>query len=138
MFQDGAVGIHTRNLKYGKLVTGSLITVQSALIRRMRSHFLTMSWGVEVILGMNGYIWVGKPRKAISELDLDAIYSSRLEEVSLALREAIVRTCSAILFLDRAFEAIDEESITKMYKRIESIPISELGSYAEDKQMQLE
>lgn len=97
-----------------------------------------MSWGVEVILGMNGYIWVGKPRKAISELDLDAIYSSRLEEVTLTLREAIVRTCSAILFLDRVFEAIDEESITKMYKRIETIPIGELGTYAEDEQMQLE
>jgi exosome complex component RRP4 len=129
LFQDGAIGIHTRNLKYGKLTTGNLITVQSALIRRMRSHFLTLPWGVEVILGMNGFVWIGKPRKAISDLDLDAIYSSTPEEVSLAEREAIIRTTSAILLLDRQFGAIDEESITGMWKRIEGIPLRELSLF---------
>ncbi len=131
LFQDGAIGIHTRNLKYGKLTTGNLITVQSALIRRMRSHFLSFAWGVEVILGMNGYVWIGKPRKAISDLDLDAIYSSTPEPVSLAEREAIIRTTSVVLFLDRQFKAIDEESITTMYKRIEGIPVRELSSFKE-------
>ena len=97
----------------------------------MRSHFLNLPWGVEVILGMNGYVWVGKPRKPLSDLDLDAIYCSTPEPVSLTEREAIIRTSSAILFLDRQFRAIDEESITAMWKRIEGIPLRELSSYQE-------
>lgn len=134
LFQDGAIGIHTRNLKYGKLVTGNLITVQPALIRRMRSHFLTLPWGVEVILGMNGAVWVGKPRKALSDLDLDAIYSSTPEPVTPEEREAIIRTTSAILFLDRQFRAIDEESITAMWRKIENIPLRQLSSFQEMEQ----
>ena len=97
----------------------------------MRSHFLTFAWGVEVILGMNGYVWIGKPRKAISDLDLDAIYSSTPEQVTLQEREAIIRTTTAVLLLDRQFKAIDEESIMAQWKRIEGIPLRELSSYKE-------
>lgn len=95
----------------------------------MRSHFLTFSWGVEVILGMNGYIWVGKPRKAIAELDLDAIYSSELAETSREEREQIIRTCAAIRFLDKTFRNIDDNSITEMYQRIKDLPLKDLGSF---------
>lgn len=100
----------------------------------MRSHFLTLPWGVEVILGMNGAVWVGKPRKALSDLDLDAIYSSTPEPVTPEEREAIIRTTSAILFLDRQFRAIDEESITAMWRKIENIPLRQLSSFQEMEQ----
>lgn len=96
----------------------------------MRSHFITFPWGVEVILGMNGYIWVGKPRKAIAELDLDAIYSSELSDVSRQERELIARTSSAILFLDKLFQNIDEESISSMYYKIYQVPLKDLGSFS--------
>lgn len=129
LYQDGAIGIHTRNFKYGKLVTGQLVAVQSALIRRSRSHFLVFPWGVEVILGMNGYVWVGKPRKAIGELDLDAIYSSELDVVSRPEREAIARTSTAIVLLDQLFHSIDEDSITTMYAHIATVPLKELGAF---------
>lgn len=95
----------------------------------MRSHFITFSWGIEVILGMNGYIWVGKPRKPISELDLDAIYSSELTEISREEREQIIRTSFAIRCLDRIFRNIDDSSISDMYQRIKDIPLKNLGSF---------
>jgi len=95
----------------------------------MRSHFITFSWGVEVILGMNGYIWVGKPRKAIAELDLDAIYSSELAEISSEEREQIIRTCCSIRCLDKIFRNIDDHSITEMYQRIKNFPLKDLGSF---------
>lgn len=111
------------------MVTGELVSVQSTLIRRMRSHFITFSWGVEVILGMNGYIWVGKPRKAISELDLDAIYSSELTETTREEREQIIRTTFAIRCLDKLFRNIDDSTISEMYQKIKDIPLKELGSF---------
>ena len=35
------------------------MTVPSSLIKRSRSHFLTINENVQVIIGMNGVIWVG-------------------------------------------------------------------------------
>ena len=78
---------------------------------------------------MNGYIWVGKPRKAIAELDLDAIYSSKLDETSRTDREQIIRTCCVIRCLDTIFRNIDDSSISEMYQRIKDIPLKNLGSF---------
>lgn len=82
-----------------------------------------------MILGMNGYIWVGKPRKAISELDLDAIYSSELTETTREEREQIIRTTFAIRCLDKLFRNIDDSTISEMYQKIKDIPLKELGSF---------
>lgn len=96
-------------------MTGQLIAVQPSLIKRSRSHFLYFEWSVEVILGVNGYIWVGKPRKAPDQQDLDAIYSSKLEPVSETERVAIARTRNCILALNSALVLIDEESIRQAF-----------------------
>jgi exosome complex component RRP4 len=126
LYQDGAFGIHTRNLKYGKLVTGELVTVQSSLVKRSRSHFHLFNWGVEVILGLNGYIWVGKPRKTPDEQDLDAIYSSDLQPVTPQERDDIARTRNCITALDRCFKLIDEESITRVYGASKQFKVHEI------------
>lgn len=126
LYQDGAFGIHTRNLKYGKLVTGELVVVQPSLVRRSRSHFLLLSWGVEVILGLNGYVWVGKPRKTPDEQDLDAIFASTLEPVDNVERELICRTRNCILALDRGFLFIDEENIIKLFDATRSVPCKDI------------
>ena len=78
---------------------------------------------------MNGYVWVGKPRKAISELDLDAIYSSELTETTEKNIEKIIRTTFAIRCLDKLFRNIDDSTISEMYQRIKDIPLKELGSF---------
>jgi exosome complex RNA-binding protein Rrp4 len=43
-----------------KLRNGVLVTVSPIFIRRLKSHFITLACGVDVILGLNGFIWVMK------------------------------------------------------------------------------
>ena len=57
-FHDGAMSLHTRSLKYGKLEGGVLVVVAPSLMKRLRQHFHTFEFGVHAIFGMNGYVWV--------------------------------------------------------------------------------
>ena len=45
------------------------MTVPSALIKRGKSHFLSFAFGVDVIVGNNGYIFISTTPKQGSELD---------------------------------------------------------------------
>jgi exosome complex RNA-binding protein Rrp4 len=45
-----------------QLQNGLMVTVHSALVKRVKSHFYAFPFGVEVILGINGNIWITKPR----------------------------------------------------------------------------
>lgn len=98
-FQDGAMSLHTRSLKYGKVGTfgllaccqlnrvsqlrnGQLVQVPPALVRRLKSHFISLPCGVDLILGLNGYIWVSKHVQEINQegeegFDAEAVYSNR-------------------------------------------------------------
>jgi exosome complex component RRP4 len=55
---DGMVALHSRSLKYGKLENGQLVTVPSVLVKRLPQHYLSLPFGVDVILGKNGNIWI--------------------------------------------------------------------------------
>ena len=55
---DGMISLHTRSLKYGKLENGQLIIVPSSLVKRLPQHYISFPWGIDVILGRNGYIWI--------------------------------------------------------------------------------
>jgi exosome complex component RRP4 len=64
-FGDGAMSLHTRSLKYGKLRNGQLVVIPPHLIRRLKSHFHHLPppcgpRGVDVIIGLNGMIWVSQ------------------------------------------------------------------------------
>jgi exosome complex component RRP4 len=87
IFHDGALGLHTRSLKYGKLAHGSMVAVSSKLIKRCKNHFHELPCGVFLVLGTlrllgsavgsvkhqfligvlkiyagtNGYVWMGAP-----------------------------------------------------------------------------
>lgn len=56
-FHDGALSLHTRSLKYGKLGQGILVRVFSHLVRKRKTHFHNLPFGVSVILGCNGYFF---------------------------------------------------------------------------------
>ena len=58
LHRDGSVALHMRSLKYGKLENGQFVAVPPALIRRLKQHFVTLSCGIEAILGNNGHIWL--------------------------------------------------------------------------------
>jgi exosome complex component RRP4 len=56
---DGAVALHTRSLRYGKLENGRLVCVPQSRVRRLKQHFVTLDEiGVDILLGTNGWIWV--------------------------------------------------------------------------------
>lgn len=115
---DASLGLHTRNLKYGKLTTGCFLSVNPSLIKRSKSHFhILRSCGVEVILGLNGYVWIGNPRitDEDSHPDLSSIYSNHSEEISKEMRLKIVRVRKIISILDENFIFIVEENINNLY-----------------------
>ena len=135
LFADGALGIHTRNHKYGKLLTGELVTVQPSLIRRSKSHFLLTDWGVELIIGMNGYVWVGKPRAQtkLAVRDFDeaslSLYHNDVEECGMGEREAICRTRNVLVMLDKLNCVVEEASIRQAYlKTLKMAPFEILSA----------
>ncbi|KAJ3208989.1 exosome non-catalytic core subunit rrp4 [Entophlyctis luteolus] len=124
-FHDGGSSLHTRSLKYGKLRTGSFITVPSFLIKRAKSHFLlfTLPQGiiVNVVLGMNGFIYVSKGSgvqngEEILQQDPEALYSNKNDIVSDDERLAIARICNCILALAKENQMITESYILQIYE----------------------
>ncbi|KFK42695.1 hypothetical protein AALP_AA1G027700 [Arabis alpina] len=58
---DGSLQLHARSEKYGKLEKGQLLKVDPYLIKRTKPHFHHIeSLGIDLILGCNGFIWVGE------------------------------------------------------------------------------
>ena len=55
---DGMLSLHTRSLKYGKLENGQLIIVPACLLKRLPQHYVSLPWGIDIILGKNGFIWI--------------------------------------------------------------------------------
>lgn len=54
-----------RSAKYGKLKKGQLVCVPAKLVRRQPSHLVDIEGqGVQVVLGCNGWIWVGVTDKS--------------------------------------------------------------------------
>ncbi|KAI0316774.1 hypothetical protein OF83DRAFT_1059825 [Amylostereum chailletii] len=103
-FSDGAMSLHTRSLKYGKLRNGQLVVVPPILVRRLKSHFYTLPSGVDLILGLNGYIWVSKHVKDSEQegeegFDAAAVYSNKNDIIDNATRIAISRAANIIRVL---------------------------------------
>ena len=64
-----------------------MVAVPPILVRRLKSHFLALPCGVDLILGLNGYVWVSKHVKENEQegeegFDAEAVYSNR-NDVSL-------------------------------------------------------
>ncbi|KAK9161365.1 hypothetical protein Syun_007706 [Stephania yunnanensis] len=59
--QDGTLHLQARSRKYGKLEKGQLLTVSPYLVKRSKQHFHHLEeLGIDLILGSNGYIWIGE------------------------------------------------------------------------------
>ncbi|XP_008791547.1 exosome complex component RRP4 homolog isoform X2 [Phoenix dactylifera] len=58
---DGSLHLQARSQKYGKLERGQLLTVPAYLVKRRKQHFHRLEqYCVDLILGCNGFIWVGE------------------------------------------------------------------------------
>ncbi|XP_038982795.1 exosome complex component RRP4 homolog [Phoenix dactylifera] len=61
---DGSLHLQARSQKYGKLERGQLLTVPAYLVKRRKQHFHHLEqYGVDLILGCNGFVWVGEHLK---------------------------------------------------------------------------
>ncbi|KAF8975834.1 exosome non-catalytic core subunit rrp4 [Entomortierella lignicola] len=117
-FADGAYSLHTRSLKYGKLRNGSFITVSPALVQRCKSHFHSLSCGVDLILGLNGYIWISAhvPQN-LDEIDTEQVYSNKnKEDITPNDRESIARVANCIKALAQEFIFINDTIISFAYE----------------------
>ncbi|KAI9474497.1 Exosome complex component rrp4 [Coemansia sp. RSA 989] len=116
-FADGALSLHTRSIQYGKLRNGTFVSVFPQLVPRSRSHFHTLPCGVDVVLGVNGYIWVSKHVPAAKiEANAEHIYSNKNEEISETERESIARVANCIQLLNRLYVKITDTSIIFAYE----------------------
>ncbi|KAI9006115.1 hypothetical protein BC832DRAFT_531011 [Gaertneriomyces semiglobifer] len=127
-FQDGAANLHTRNIRYGKLRNGSLITVPPSLIKRTKSHFLTLPYGIDVILGLNGHIWVSKHVELPPELATqpDALYHNTNEPISNDERMNIARVCNAIRCLAAHNNFINDTMIVYAVEASEGVDVKDM------------
>lgn len=126
--QDGSASLHTRSIEYGKLRNGALVVVPSAQIKRSKSHFLTLSCGVDVVLGVNGYIWVSKHTEIAPEManQPEGLYSNENSVISDAERETIARVCNCIAVLGRQGCQVHETSIAYAFEASLDYPIKDL------------
>ncbi|KAK9077681.1 hypothetical protein SSX86_006018 [Deinandra increscens subsp. villosa] len=59
--RDGSLQLQARSQKYGKLERGQMLTISPYLVKRRKQHFHHLEqYGIDLILGCNGFIWVGE------------------------------------------------------------------------------
>ena len=135
---EGGINLHTRSERYGRRRGGLLVQTSTTLIKRCKQHFQTLDGvdGVEVVLGCNGWVWVGKRTddgKAVkgeekmdesdeAEAEAEAEEERRLAEaaardvdVGAEERERIVRAANSVHALSCTGVMIWNETIAAVY-----------------------
>ncbi|BFZ62274.1 Exosome complex component rrp4 [Saitoella coloradoensis] len=117
-FADGAASVHTRSLKYGKLRNGILVNIPPSLITRSKTHHYSLPENVDVLLGVNGWIWVSKhvPPPTAGSAASEEVYSNVNEHIDIQTRSAIARVANCIQALARSGVRVDETMIVYAYE----------------------
>ncbi|GJZ44031.1 exosome complex component RRP4, partial [Tanacetum coccineum] len=111
--RDGSLQLQARSQKYGKLEKGQMLTISPYLVKRRKQHFHHLEqYGIDLILGCNGFIWVGEHVETTDNMIEDEptkpesqdITSMSLEEqeqtyTPLETRQNICRIANAIRVL---------------------------------------
>ncbi|XP_043719349.1 exosome complex component RRP4 homolog [Telopea speciosissima] len=90
---EGSLHLQARSQKYGKLERGQLLTVPPYLVKRRKQHFHHLERiAVDLILGCNGFIWVGEHVEARDNMVEDQEtkpeqLNSKLNRISMSLEE---------------------------------------------------
>ncbi|KAG6498525.1 hypothetical protein ZIOFF_038245 [Zingiber officinale] len=80
---DGSLHLQARSQKYGKLERGMLLTVPAYLVKRRKQHLHHLQqYGIDLILGCNGFIWVGEHVNSHGENDSAANRENREDAVN--------------------------------------------------------
>ncbi|XP_022099167.1 exosome complex component RRP4-like [Acanthaster planci] len=124
VYSDGALSLHTRSLKYGKLCQGILVTVSPSLVKRRKTHFHNLTCGASIILGNNGYIWIS-PIAGVEEEEGGG-FVQNLEPVLLSDREVISRLRNCIVGLAEHRMMLYDTSILYTYEASLKYTLEEL------------
>ncbi|KAK0517149.1 hypothetical protein JMJ35_000304 [Cladonia borealis] len=141
IYQDGAASLHTRSLKYGKLRNGVFLAVSGTGgggggVVRARRQVWTVHTGngggeVDVVLGVNGYIWICKHSGSemvegkggaqvsitrIEEVVGESMYSNRNDDIGPATRKEIARLAGVVRALVEYGVRVDEEMVMRGYE----------------------
>jgi exosome complex component RRP4 len=144
LFSDGGCSLHTRSLRYGKLRNGILLQVPSALVIRLRTQVYRLPGEVDMILGINGYIWLSKSSSqehsevSITRLEEEAgleIYSDKNDHISASIRSNIARYANCIKALASKEVGINEARLIAAYE--ESLIYASPGELIENDVMNM-
>lgn len=109
VFADGALSLHTRSAKFGKVREGVLVDVPVGLVKRCKNHIHTLPCGITVVLGVNGYVFVSPVPTEQSDGD------EALPPVSLETRTALARVSNAVRALAHCCVPITDSSVVETY-----------------------
>ncbi|CAJ2660648.1 unnamed protein product [Trifolium pratense] len=130
--QHDDIHLQARSQKYGKLNAGQLLTVAPYLVKRQKQHFHHLEkFDVDLILGCNGFVWVGEHVEARDVMVEDPVNLSdpqvlipnensvSLEEqdknyTALETRNYICRAANAVRVLSTLGFTITLESIKEV------------------------
>lgn len=124
-FADGSLSLHTRVLKYGKLSQGIMIKVPPALIKRKKTHFHNLSNGASLILGNNGYVWIGASVAQDTDKS-EGGFTQDLSRVPQENREICARLRNCISILAHCNMQLTDTSVTYAYEESMKYKVSEL------------
>ncbi|XP_005990687.1 exosome complex component RRP4 isoform X1 [Latimeria chalumnae] len=113
VFSDGALSLHTRSLKYGKLGQGVLVQVSPSLVKRRKTHFHNLPCGASIILGNNGFIWI---YPTMEQKEGEGGFITNLECVPLSDREVISRLRNCIMALSVQKMLLYDTSVLYCYE----------------------
>lgn len=139
LHQDNTASLHTRSLKYGKLrnglftslsgAGGGILSRKGGVVRSKRQTFTLNSAAgeIDVILGVNGYIFISAHSKSsqdqkdvsITQLDQtvsETLYSSQNEDIEPGVLKEITRVSTLIKGMVACGRRVDEEMIVKIYE----------------------
>lgn len=137
IYQDGAASLHTRSLKYGKLRNGVFLAISGTgggggVVRARRQVWTvqTANGGgeIDVVLGVNGYVWICKhtsaeltatttqvPITRLEDTVSSSIYSSRNDYIAPETRREIARLAGCVRALVAAGVRVDEDMVMRVY-----------------------
>ncbi|KAI8086741.1 uncharacterized protein BX664DRAFT_282892 [Halteromyces radiatus] len=130
-YSDGTMGLHTRGFKFCKLRNGSFLCVPPVLVQRCKSQFHTLPCGVDIILGLNGYIWVNKKLQGLSnvatdDFDTSVVYSSVNDPITEEERSDIARVVNCIAALAKQYMYINDTIVVYTYEASLEYSVKEL------------
>ena len=116
--ESGEIVLQTRSAKYGKLHNGLMVQVPAALVRRQQAHIVNVAQ-VEVflILGNNGWIWIGDQPKisggiqSLNFSQMDVGYT----QVDRRKRDNIAYVRSCVDCLAKCWLEITVDNILKVF-----------------------